>query len=78
MGMQSSLERWNSTDIVEAKTYEYMETERRQKRMLSVYRGMNLLSQPGRVFARILERRSRAIVEQQLNENQFGFRKSKG
>ena len=38
----------------------------------------SLLSQPSKVFARILEKRIRYIVEPQLSENQFGFRKNKG
>ena len=42
------------------------------------YRGISLLSQPSKVFARILEKRIRYIVEPQLSENQFGFRKNKG
>ena len=41
-------------------------------------RGISLLSQSSKVFARILEKRIRSIVEPQLSENQFGFRKNKG
>ena len=46
------------------------------RRKGSQYRGISLLSQPCKVFARILEKR--IIVEPQLSENQFGFRKNKG
>ena len=48
------------------------------RRECSQYRGISLLSQPSKVFARILEKRIRYIVEPQLSENQFGFRKNKG
>ena len=54
-----------------------METER-DRRECSQYRGISLLSQPSKVFARILEKRIIYIVEPQLSENQFGFRKNKG
>ena len=43
----------------------------------SQYRGIRLLSQSSKVFARILEKRIRYIVEPQLSENQFGCRKNK-
>ena len=48
------------------------------RRECSQYRGISLLSQSSKVFARILEKRIRYIVEPQLSENQFGFRKNKG
>ena len=38
------------------------------------YRGISLLSLPGKVYAKILERRCRAIVETKLSESQCGFR----
>ena len=47
------------------------------RRECSQYRGISLLSQSSKVFSRILEKRIRYIVESQLNENQFGFRKNK-
>ena len=47
-------------------------------RECSQYRGISLLSQSSKVFARILEKRIINIVEAQLSENQFGFRKNKG
>ena len=76
--IESSLERWNSTDGVETvHNNTYMETEG-DKRECSQYRSMSLLSQSSKVFARVLEKRIRYIVEPQLSENQFGFRKSKG
>ena len=48
------------------------------RRECSQYRGISLLSQSSKVFARILEKMIRYIVEPQLSENQFGFRKNKG
>ena len=48
------------------------------RRECSQYSGISLLSQPNQVFARILEKRIRYIVEPQLSENQFGFQKNKG
>ena len=48
------------------------------RRECSQYRGISLLSQSSKVFARILKKRIRYIVEPQLSENQFGFRKNKG
>ena len=44
----------------------------------SRYKGINLLSQSCKVFARIVEKRVIYVVEPQLSENQFGFRKNKG
>ena len=38
------------------------------------YRGISLLSLPGKVFAKCLERRCREIVEPQLDDGQCGFR----
>ena len=48
------------------------------RRECSQYRDISLLSQSSKVFARILEKRIKYIVEPQLSENQFGFRKNKG
>ena len=48
------------------------------RRECSQYRCISLLSQLSKVFARILEKRIRYIVEPQLSENRFGFRKNKG
>ena len=48
------------------------------RRECSLYRGISLLSQPRKVFARILEKRIRYIVEPQLSENQLGFQNNKG
>ncbi len=48
------------------------------RRECSQYKGIRLLSQSSKVFARILEKRIIYIVEPQLSENQFGFRKNKG
>ena len=47
------------------------------RRECSRYRGISQHSQPSKVFARILENRIRYIVDPQLSENQFGFRKNK-
>ncbi|CAF4940420.1 unnamed protein product, partial [Rotaria sp. Silwood2] len=38
------------------------------------YRGITLLSLPSKVFARIIERRCRQIVEPQIQESQCDFR----
>ena len=50
------------------------------RRECSQYRGISLLPQSSKVFARILEKTIRYIyiLEPQLSENQFGFRKNKG
>ena len=47
-------------------------------RDFSQYRVISLLSQPSKVFAKILEKRIRCIAEPQLSDNQFGFRKNNG
>ena len=47
-------------------------------RGFSQYRVISLLSQPSKVFARMLEKRIRYILEPQLSDNQFGFRKNNG
>jgi hypothetical protein len=48
------------------------------KRDCETYRGISLLSQAGKMFAKIIESRIRPIAELQLNNSQFGFRKGKG
>ena len=44
----------------------------------SNYRGITLLSLPGKVFARIIERRCRDIVEPNIQETQCEFRAGRG
>uniref|UniRef100_A0A672ZD16 Reverse transcriptase domain-containing protein n=1 Tax=Sphaeramia orbicularis TaxID=375764 RepID=A0A672ZD16_9TELE len=48
------------------------------RRMCSNYRGITLLSLPGKVYSKVLERRIRPIVEPQIQEEQCGFRPSRG
>ena len=42
------------------------------------YRGISLLSHVGKMYAKIIEQRTRAKVERYLSKAQFGFRKGKG
>ncbi|KAI3368412.1 hypothetical protein L3Q82_025369 [Scortum barcoo] len=44
------------------------------RRVCSNYRGITLLSLPGKVYARVLERRIRPIVDPLIQEEQCGFR----
>ena len=44
------------------------------QRVCSNYRGITLLSLPGNIYSRVLERRLRPIVEPQLQVEQCGFR----
>ena len=44
------------------------------KKECTNYRGISLLSLPGKVYAKCLEKRSREIVEGQLKDTQCGFR----
>ena len=44
------------------------------RRVCSNYRGITLLSLPGKVYSRVLERRIQPIVEPQIQEEQCGFR----
>ncbi|KAK3522624.1 hypothetical protein QTP86_028195 [Hemibagrus guttatus] len=46
-------------------------------RVCSNYRGITLLSLPGKVYSRVLERRVRPLVEPQIQEEQCGFRPSR-
>uniref|UniRef100_A0AAY5KH73 Reverse transcriptase domain-containing protein n=1 Tax=Esox lucius TaxID=8010 RepID=A0AAY5KH73_ESOLU len=48
------------------------------RRVCSNYRGITLLSLPGKVYARVLERRIRPIVEPRIQEEQCGFRPGRG
>uniref|UniRef100_A0A3B3HV32 Reverse transcriptase domain-containing protein n=1 Tax=Oryzias latipes TaxID=8090 RepID=A0A3B3HV32_ORYLA len=48
------------------------------RRVCSNYRGITLLSLPGKVYARLLERRVRPIVEPRIQEQQCGFRPGRG
>ena len=42
--------------------------------MYTNYRGISLLSLPGKVYAKCLERKCREIVESKLEDGQCGFR----
>ena len=44
----------------------------------SNYRGISLLSVPGKVYASIIEKRIRQLTEGKLGENQAGFRRNRG
>ncbi|KAL8561120.1 hypothetical protein ACOMHN_033703 [Nucella lapillus] len=48
------------------------------KKDCSTYRGISLLSHVGKMYAKILEQRTRAKTEQLLSDAQFGFRKGRG
>ncbi|TWW80235.1 hypothetical protein D4764_01G0000500 [Takifugu flavidus] len=48
------------------------------QRVCSNYRGITLLSLPGKVYARVLEKRIRLIVEPLIEEEQCGFRPGRG
>uniref|UniRef100_A0A8C6PHS8 Reverse transcriptase domain-containing protein n=1 Tax=Nothobranchius furzeri TaxID=105023 RepID=A0A8C6PHS8_NOTFU len=48
------------------------------RRVCSNYRGITLLSLPGKVYSGVLERRVRRIVEPQIQEEQCGFRPGRG
>ncbi|KAK3562947.1 hypothetical protein QTP86_011691, partial [Hemibagrus guttatus] len=46
------------------------------RRLCSNYRGITLLSLPGKVYSRVLERRVRPLVQPRIQEEQCGFRPS--
>ncbi|KAK3525020.1 hypothetical protein QTP86_013357 [Hemibagrus guttatus] len=48
------------------------------RRLCSNYRGITLLSLPGKVYSRVLERRVRPLVKPRIQEEQCGFRPSRG
>ena len=48
------------------------------RRVCSNYRGITLLSLPGKVYSGVLERRVRRTVEPQIQEEQCGFRPGRG
>ncbi|KAK7896322.1 hypothetical protein WMY93_021647 [Mugilogobius chulae] len=48
------------------------------RRVCSNYRGITLLSLPGKVYSRVLERRIRPMVEPRIQEEQCGFRPGRG
>ncbi|KAK3571000.1 hypothetical protein QTP86_033564, partial [Hemibagrus guttatus] len=48
------------------------------RRVCSNYTGITLLSLPGKVYSRVLERRVRPLVEPRIQEEQCGFRPSRG
>ncbi|KAK3516631.1 hypothetical protein QTP70_022033 [Hemibagrus guttatus] len=48
------------------------------RKVCSNYRGITLLSLPGKVYSRVLERRVRPLVEPRIQEEQCGFRPSRG
>ncbi|KAK3565106.1 hypothetical protein QTP86_033155, partial [Hemibagrus guttatus] len=48
------------------------------RRVCLNYRGITLLSLPGKVYSRVLERRVRPLVEPRIQEEQCSFRPSRG
>ena len=48
------------------------------RRVCSDYRGITLLSLPGKVYSGVLERRVRRIVEPWIQEEQCGFHPGRG
>uniref|UniRef100_A0AAQ4S6N9 Reverse transcriptase domain-containing protein n=1 Tax=Gasterosteus aculeatus aculeatus TaxID=481459 RepID=A0AAQ4S6N9_GASAC len=48
------------------------------QRVCANYRGITLLSLPGKVYSKVLERRVRPIVEPRIEEEQCGFRPGRG
>ncbi|KAK5865690.1 hypothetical protein PBY51_019939 [Eleginops maclovinus] len=48
------------------------------QRVCANYRGITLLSLPGKLYSKVLERRVRPIVEPQIEEEQCGFRPGLG
>ncbi|KAK3523478.1 hypothetical protein QTP86_033740 [Hemibagrus guttatus] len=52
--------------------------KKRDRRVCSNYRGITLLCLPGKVYSRVLERRVRPLVEPRIQEEQCGFRPSRG
>ncbi|TWW74372.1 R2DM Retrovirus-related Pol polyprotein from type II retrotransposable element [Takifugu flavidus] len=52
--------------------------KRGDQRVCSNYRGITLLSLPGKVYARVLEKRIRLLVEPLIEEEQCGFRPGHG
>lgn len=48
------------------------------RRVCSNYRGITLLSLPGKAYSRVLERRLRPTVEPRIQEEQCGFRPGRG
>ncbi|KAK3514905.1 hypothetical protein QTP70_034961 [Hemibagrus guttatus] len=48
------------------------------RRVRSNYRGITLLSLPGKVYSRVLERRVRPLFEPRIQEGRCGFRPSRG
>ncbi len=44
----------------------------------SSYRGISLLSVPGKVYGRILTERRTKVTEEKVSEEQRGFRKGRG
>ena len=52
--------------------------KKRYQRVCSNYLGITLLSSPGKVYSRVLERRVRLLVEPRIQEEQFGFHPGRG
>ena len=48
------------------------------KKVCKNYRGSSLLSIPGKVFAKVLNNRVRRVTEDQVMEEQAGFRSGRG
>uniref|UniRef100_A0AAQ4Q947 Reverse transcriptase domain-containing protein n=1 Tax=Gasterosteus aculeatus aculeatus TaxID=481459 RepID=A0AAQ4Q947_GASAC len=52
--------------------------KKRDQRVCANYRGITLLSLPGKVYSKVLERRVRLIVKPRIKEGQCGFHPGRG
>ena len=71
MGKGKATEDWQKAVIVAIH-------KKGSKKLCKNYRGISLLSIPGKVFAKILDARIRQVTEGQVTEEQAGFRVGRG
>ena len=71
--VDSSHQHWKS-ETVPKEWQTGVEVPRGDQRVCDNYRGITLLSLPGKVYSKVLKRRVRQIVEPQIEEEQCGFR----
>ncbi len=56
----------------------YTKEKARERNVTITYKGINLLSVPGRIYGRILNERMMKIMDKRVGDEQGGFWKGKG
>ena len=70
--MSSCVKVWQNSQRL-ANRCEYFDTEEKNRKQCAHYKGISLLSLPGKAYAKCLEKKCRDIVESKLEDGHYGF-----